>query len=96
MDLLTNEEIGQALKNLELEWAVIDGVHLERVYVFDNFSEALSFVNTVGGFAEKQNHHPDILLHDYKKVTIRTTTHDANGLTKKDFEIAHLIDKEMT
>ena len=92
MSLLTNEEIQKNLKELSLEWAVIDGVHLERVYLFGDFSEALSFVNKVGKIAEDQNHHPDILLHDYKKVTIKTTTHEASGLTKKDFEFAKLID----
>jgi len=94
MKLLTSEEIQKKLKKLPVEWAVIDGVHLERVYSFDDFAKALAFVNKVGKIAEDHNHHPDILLSDYKKVTIKTTTHDAsNSLTEKDFRIAKSIDE---
>jgi len=59
-----------------------------------NFNEALSFVQRIGNVAEISNHHPDILLHDYKYVTVTTTTHDAgNSITEKDYAIAKLIEQ---
>ncbi len=52
---------------------------------------ALGFIVQVGLAAEKQNHHPE-LLNVYNKVTIRLNTHDANGVTKKDVDLAIAID----
>ena len=63
-------------------------------FEFKNFSEALAFVNQVANIAEISNHHPDILLHNYKFVTITNTTHDTgNMLTNNDYAIAELIEK---
>lgn len=62
-------------------------------FEFKNFSDALAFVNQVGNISEVSNHHPDMQLHDYKYVTIKTTTHDAwNTLTSKDHAIVKLIE----
>lgn len=69
---------------------------LERLFEFKNFSEALQFVNQVGEIAESNNHHPDILLHDYKKVTITLFTHDENSVTEKDLKLAELIEESVT
>jgi 4a-hydroxytetrahydrobiopterin dehydratase len=60
-------------------------------FKFDTFSQALGFIVQVGLAAEKQNHHPE-LLNVYNKVTIRLNTHDANGVTKKDVDLAIAID----
>lgn len=63
-------------------------------FAFKNFTDALEFVNQVGNIAEIHNHHPDISLHNYKFVTISTTTHDAeNSITVKDTAIAEVIEK---
>ncbi len=62
-------------------------------FQFKNFIESLEFANEVGALAEVANHHPNILLHDYKKVTISLTTHDAGGrITDKD----HLLARQIT
>lgn len=62
-------------------------------FEFKNFSEALKFVNLVWNIAEISGHHPDILIHNYKFVTITTTTHDTgNTLTKKDYTLAERIE----
>lgn len=67
---------------------------LKASFEFKNFAQALAFVNQVGNIAEISNHHPGIKLHNYKYVTIETTTHDSgNMLTNKDFAIAELIEK---
>ena len=87
MDLLTPEQIEHHLKNLPVEWALIGGSELERVYSFNNFAEALAFVNTIGKKAEEHNHHPDITL-SWGKVIVRISTHSLGGLTKADFKLA--------
>lgn len=67
---------------------------LIREFNFSNFKKALHFVNQVGEICEELNHHPDILLHNYKQVRISTTTHDAgNTLTNLDYTITQKIDE---
>lgn len=65
---------------------------IEKKFQFKNFSEALGFIVQVGILAEKADHHPE-LFNVYNKVNIRLTTHDANGLTDKDFDLATSIEK---
>jgi 4a-hydroxytetrahydrobiopterin dehydratase len=65
---------------------------IEKKFQFKNFSEALGFMVQVGVLAEKANHHPE-LFNVYNKVNIRLTTHDANGVTDKDFDLATNIEK---
>lgn len=72
-------------------WTFINN-GIEKKFQFKNFSEALGFIVQVGVLAEKANHHPE-LFNVYNKVNIRLTTHDANGLTDKDFDLATNIDK---
>jgi 4a-hydroxytetrahydrobiopterin dehydratase len=64
---------------------------IEKKFLFKNFSEALGFIVQVGVLAEKQGHHPE-LFNVYDKVNIRLSTHDANGLTEKDFNLAKAIE----
>lgn len=67
---------------------------LQKTFEFSNFAGALAFVNEVGAIAEQFQHHPDISMHDYKKVTISSTTHDTgNMVTDKDKELARAIDE---
>ena len=65
---------------------------IEKQFQFKNFTQALGFIVQLGVCAEKQNHHPE-LFNVYNKVHIRLTTHDANGVTDKDFELAAEIEK---
>jgi 4a-hydroxytetrahydrobiopterin dehydratase len=67
-------------------WSEVDGA-LERTFEFQDFVEALGFVNRVGELAEAENHHPDIAIH-YKQVTLRWWTHTAGGVTDRDVELA--------
>jgi 4a-hydroxytetrahydrobiopterin dehydratase len=66
---------------------------LTKTFTFNTFLEALSFVKKVGEIAEQMQHHPDIFIHDYKIVTISTTTHDSGTITEKDYELAQKIDE---
>ena len=72
-------------------WEVVDNHHLLKSYRFPDFLQALAFVNHVGAIAEAANHHPDIEL-SWGTVVIQTFTHDTNGLTAKDYDLAARID----
>ena len=63
------------------------GSSIARTFEFDDFVTAIKFVNAVARAAEKANHHPDIDIR-WNKVTLVLTTHDAGGLTAKDFALA--------
>jgi 4a-hydroxytetrahydrobiopterin dehydratase len=67
-----------------------DGI--EKKFVFENFLQAMGFMVQVGILAEKQGHHPE-MFNVYNKVNLRLTTHDADGLTKKDIDLASEIEK---
>jgi 4a-hydroxytetrahydrobiopterin dehydratase len=62
-----------------------------RTFQFKNFPAAIKFVNALAKLAEKANHHPDIDIR-WNKVTLTLSTHDAGGLTEKDFDLAKQFD----
>lgn len=65
--------------------------YIERRWEFEDFPQALAFINKVGELAEAMDHHPDI-YNSWNKVRLRLTTHDRDGLTGLDFELAAKID----
>ena len=67
-----------------------DGDALRRLWHFADFKSAMIFVNGVAALAEKANHHPDVAIH-YNEVTLRLWSHDAGGLTTRDFSLARAI-----
>ena len=85
------DEVQQRLEALP-SWAA-DGDTIRRQFVFDGFASAVAFVVRIGFDAEAADHHPDILISNYKKVTLTYTTHSAGGLTEKDFERAAAADR---
>ncbi len=85
----TDAEITQALKDVP-EWSEQGGA-IQRTYQFSDFVAAMRFVDEVARLAEAQQHHPDILIR-YNKVTLTVNTHDANGITAKDFTLARNAD----
>lgn len=91
-DLLETEELEDALKRLP-EWD-LEGKSIVRIVEFEDFSEAIDFVNDLADMAEEAQHHPDILI-QYSKVTLTLTTHDAGGLTASDIEMAHRINNRV-
>ena len=72
-------------------WQIESG-ELIKTFQFPGFSAALHFVNQVGDAAEKAGHHPDIDIR-YNKVRLALVTHDAGGLTAKDFDLAAQTEK---
>lgn len=64
---------------------------IPRTYEFKDFPAAIAFVNQAADLAERAWHHPDIDIR-WNKVTLTLTTHDAGGLTRKDFALARKFD----
>lgn len=64
---------------------------LEKIFEFQNFTEAVEFVNKIARVAETIDHHPDIKIYSYKYVSITIYTHSENSLTDKDYQLAELI-----
>lgn len=91
MDTFLNQEIiNQRLSNLQ-DWKLVDSsICLEKK--FQDFLQAMEFVNKLIEPSEHLQHHPDITI-SYNKVSLRLTTHDAGGVTEKDFELAQKISK---
>lgn len=89
-NLLSEEEIATHLEDIPT-W-VRNDKQIEKEIVTSNFAAAVGLVNSIAVFAEKQDHHPDILLYGWNKVKVTLSTHDQGGLTKLDFELAKNID----
>jgi 4a-hydroxytetrahydrobiopterin dehydratase len=88
-DLLKSEDIKDWMKKLP-EWD-LEKKHIERTFEFDDFAQAIEFVNGVAEIAEEDEHHPEIDIR-YSKVRLRLSTHSEGGLTDLDFELAEKID----
>ncbi len=89
MAKLTQSSIDKRLATLS-EWTQM-GDAIQRTYDFADFVQAMEFVKRVAHQAEEVQHHPDILIR-WNKVTLTLSTHDAKGLTVKDFESAKAYD----
>ena len=89
---LTEEQIARRLASLH-EWSEVND-SIQRTFLFKNFTGAMAFVNKVAALADKADHHPDILVR-YNKVTLTLSTHDAGGITDKDFALAEQCDKSV-
>jgi 4a-hydroxytetrahydrobiopterin dehydratase len=87
---LTEREISDRLPKLR-EWTVKDG-KLHREYKFPDFSLAIGFMMAAAVLIEKTNHHPE-WFNVYNKVTVDLTTHDAGGITAKDFDLAATMEQ---
>ena len=77
------------------EWQIDRAyVHqLKRDFVFQDFKQAVNFVNQVSEISEAEGHHPDICIHAYKQVTISLFTHAIKGLSENDFIMAARINE---
>lgn len=89
--MLTSEEIQDRMNQLD-DWKLEADKRISKSFKFKNFKEALAFTNKVGELAEEANHHPDIQL-SYGRVVVQLETHEGDGLTEKDFNLAKEIDK---
>lgn len=92
--LVTEAEIKELQPQIP-DWKIIEENnirHLQRVFKFSNFADALGFTNKVGALAEENDHHPAILT-EYGKVTVTWWSHKIKGLHKNDFIMAAKTDQ---
>ena len=97
-NLLTEASLAQAVADLHTRWHRPEGgakqAALSCDCVFRDFRQAFAFMAEVALLAEKADHHPE-WSNVYNKVSIKLTTHDADGLTAKDLELAKQIDSAL-
>jgi 4a-hydroxytetrahydrobiopterin dehydratase len=86
---LTDAEIAERMAGLR-EWKVENG-KLHREFKFADFPHAVGFMTIAAPGIEKMNHHPE-WANVYNRVTVDLTTHDAGGITARDFELADLLE----
>ena len=91
MTRLTILEVEAKMKSIDKNW-ILKGNFIQREFLFDDFKLAFSFMTSVSSIAEKHDHHPN-WKNVYNKVEIRLFTHEANGLTERDFKLAKEIDQ---
>jgi len=89
MSKLNASEIDSSLASIP-NWQR-NGDVISRTFQFKDFPATMKFVNAVAELAEEAWHHPDIDIR-WNKVTLALTTHDAGGLTEKDFALAKKFD----
>ncbi|WP_298820869.1 4a-hydroxytetrahydrobiopterin dehydratase [Chloroflexus sp.] len=90
MSRLSEAEIADHLAQRP-DWS-LENNEIVRTFRLANFPAAIAFVTHVAFLAEAAGHHPDIDIR-YNRVRIALTTHDAGGLTEKDFALAAAIDE---
>jgi 4a-hydroxytetrahydrobiopterin dehydratase len=89
MSLLSDDDVRARLATVP-GWERA-GNEIRKTYAFDSFKAAMAFANRVAEIADAADHHPDILV-QYRKATLTLTSHDAGGLTERDFRLAAKID----
>jgi len=85
MSVLSEPEIQQALTQLP-KWR-LERNEFVQDFVFGDFREAMSFVNSIAALAERAEHHPDIDIR-FNKVRLALSSHDAGGITDRDVKLA--------
>lgn len=90
---LNEGEIKNYLKELKNNWEVLDNKKIKCEFIFNNFKEAVNFVDKIAEVAENERHHPDIHIF-YNKVLIEIWTHAIKGLSENDFILAAKIEQK--
>ena len=90
--MITDDEASLLIKEIE-DWHLIDdGVKkLKKEFSFSNYNDSINFTNKVADMADKEDHHPHIVL-EWGKVTVVWWSHKINGLHKNDFICASKTD----
>jgi len=89
---LSPNQVAALVKSVA-DWSVVANQKIEREFQFKNFVTAMGFVTQLALIAQKENHHPDIYLHQWNKVKITLTTHAIGGLSENDFILAAKINQ---
>lgn len=88
--ILSDAEIAEALGELS-EWRHEGSAIVAEVKLAD-FAAVIAAVNRVAEAAEAANHHPDLLVHDYRLLRLTLSTHSAGGVTRADLDLAARLD----
>tara|TARA_B100000575_G_scaffold66637_1_gene51273 strand:+ start:14604 stop:14936 length:333 start_codon:yes stop_codon:yes gene_type:complete len=88
---LSDEESNRFLDQINEDWILVENHHIERIWKFDDFRNALDFVNSAGEICEEENHHADFEL-GWGRVKVMIWTHKINGLAESDFILAAKFD----
>ena len=91
-ELLSEDEVSEALENLSI-WGVEQDRLVTRIE-FDDYKESVFFANTVFSIAEAHFHHPEVKV-EYGAVSIDLWSHEAEGITQKDIEMAKEIEEKV-
>ena len=91
-ELIEKDQLENELNKLSHKWSISDKFLISN-YEFKNFNDALSFMNKVGVKCEEMDHHPK-WTNVYNRLEIELFTHDKDGLTIKDFDLAVFMDQE--
>lgn len=83
----------EKMDEIDDEWELEENHHIERKFEFEDFQEALDFVNKVGEIAEEQGHHPVFNDFTWGQATVKLYTHKIDGLHDNDFIMAAKIDE---
>ncbi len=73
-------------------WELVDGKRLRKTVTCKNFMDAVGLMQRIAPIAEAEDHHPDLHLTSYKKLTIELSTHSIGGLSENDFILAAKLD----
>jgi 4a-hydroxytetrahydrobiopterin dehydratase len=90
---LSREQAEATVRNVEGWTLDPDGRRITRSWTVTNFMAGIDFFNKVAALAEDEDHHPDLHLEGYRKVTIALSTHAVKGLTENDFILAAKINQ---
>lgn len=88
--LLSQTDIDARLAELP-EWSYSDGF-VHKTWQLKGFLRAMTFANAIAHLAAELDHHPDLTVHDYNKLTVRMTTHSEGGVTENDLGLAARIE----
>ena len=88
---LNSEEISKYLNDINENWINLIDVKITRTFNFNNYLEALNFVNKIAYLSEDEGHHPHVHL-NFKNVEVIIFTHKINGLHENDFILAAKCD----
>ena len=89
--ILSNEAIESEIKRVPLYELADGGKKLTRSFIAKNFQAALDFLAAAGAIAEREGHHPDFHLTNYREVEVVIFTHKVGGLTLNDFVLARKL-----
>ena len=90
MSIVDKNKIEQELNNFR-EWNYKNN-SISRQFSFDLYMDGIEFVNALALIAEKENHHPDLMI-GWRSVQVNYTSHDLGGVTEKCLHMAKLTEQ---